>query len=529
MDLRNYAAEIHSLTEGLLATYLDRVESRGAGEVLGKEINDPIWGTVVLEPQEVVVLDSPLLQRLRRIRQLGVAHLVYPSAVHTRLEHSLGVCHQVGRLAASINSHASLDGDLIRPNDVRLLRMTGLCHDVGHGLMSHVVENALRDDGEVRSLIKSFRKSLGKDGKVQLSEMAAHFMLSSPAVERLLAVAYRTAGLPPEDNLGARMSRIVVGESVGDEVPLMHELISGPFDADKLDYMPRDAAMCGVPVVTDINRLIQKVRAVGLATAELPPEIAATVGQVVDRHTIVGIAPSGASTLDEVALGRSLMFDKIYRHHKVRAAEVMVASAVAQLSPHLGESALVPFRLTDEEFLSLSAKDLVEPGGTLGSAAHIGLDLIKRLHERELFVRAFAFSQHLPQDPYRGDPANRQAIESMIRECSTGVGRNDFVTNICRRLTSILDALSLDHLVSGLPDADLAPYVFVDPPAASIPDSKPDPNRAYLIGAEGEPRKVNQVNAELRGWSDAYVNTHDVGYVFCLRELSPYVFIGLRN
>jgi HD superfamily phosphohydrolase len=74
-----------------------------------KEINDALWGTIVLTPMEVVILDSPLLQRLRYVRQLGVVHWIYPGAVHTRFEHTLGVLFQMQQLIAALNTAAKIE------------------------------------------------------------------------------------------------------------------------------------------------------------------------------------------------------------------------------------------------------------------------------------------------------------------------------------------------------------------------------------------------------------------------------------
>jgi len=525
-----YREAVFKMTESLLRSYIDALPPTSVKDYRTKEFNDPVWGTIVLQPEEVVVLDSPLLQRLRQIRQLGVAHLVYPSAVHTRLEHSLGVCHQVGRLAASINAHST--PALLTPETIRLLRLTGLCHDVGHGLMSHVVENALRNNDNCEDLLLEFRESVDKDGKVQLSEVAAHFMLASPAFADLLRAAFERSHVVYDASIAVSMSKIVIGMKIGDEMPLLHELISGPFDADKLDYMPRDASMCGVPVVTDVNRLVQKVRAVSLATVELPIELQAAVMTTCQRHVVVGLAPSGASTLDEVAIGRSLMFDKIYRHQKVRAAEAMVAAVIDQVGDLISANrALVPLVLCDEEFLLLDRQRLVElAGGTVPPASEprveVAIDLIRRLRARQIFVRAFAFSQHMPRDPYRGDVDNRQAVENFMRSTGESHGRRAFVDEVADVTREMLRLLNRDDVLKPLPGGDPTPYIWVDPPASSIPDTKPDPSRAYLIGADGRPQRVDQVNAETRGWSDAYVNTHDMGYVFTIAALAPYVHLA---
>ncbi|MFB9768143.1 hypothetical protein ACFFOS_27450, partial [Nocardioides kongjuensis] len=101
--LESHRQALEQFAEELLRPYIERVT---AGHLVRepKEFNDPIWGTIRLSPLEVTILDSPLLQRLRRIRQLGVVHLVYMAATHTRLEHSLGVVHEVQQIVASLNA-----------------------------------------------------------------------------------------------------------------------------------------------------------------------------------------------------------------------------------------------------------------------------------------------------------------------------------------------------------------------------------------------------------------------------------------
>jgi HD superfamily phosphohydrolase len=123
----------------------DAVET---GQSFGrKEVNDPLWGTVSLTPSEVALLDTPLIQRLRYVRQLGVAQWTYPGAIHTRLSHTLGALHQVQTLASAINVAAAEAGEplLIAPMQIRILRLAALLHDIGHCAFSHVTEKALAE------------------------------------------------------------------------------------------------------------------------------------------------------------------------------------------------------------------------------------------------------------------------------------------------------------------------------------------------------------------------------------------------
>jgi hypothetical protein len=134
-----FKGSIETWAEAQLSRYLERLEKqqRELGDrplgLEAKEINDAVWGTIVFKPLELMLLDSPLLQRLRGIRQLGVVHLVYPSGVHTRFEHSIGAVHQVSRVIRSINEHSGAPHAIIVGSLEDLLRVTALCHDVATG------------------------------------------------------------------------------------------------------------------------------------------------------------------------------------------------------------------------------------------------------------------------------------------------------------------------------------------------------------------------------------------------------------
>lgn len=537
--LSRYETRINGFVESLLRPYLDRIAPVEAHGIASKELNDPVWGTIALDVVEVVVLDSPLLQRLRRIRQLGVVQYVYPGANHTRLEHSVGVCHQVQRLATSIALHAD-ESTPIPQEWIDTLRLAALCHDVGHGLMSHVIENALRFDDDSVDLILEFQDAVDKDSSSQLSEIAAYYMLRSPAFGELVQRARAIAGKAPDAGLHLRMADCIIGVSRDERFPLIHEAISGPFDCDKLDYMTRDAVMCGVPVVTDVVRLIQKVRAVEVRTDRLPIELQDRVADIGGTHTVVAVARSGASTLHEVSLARSLMHDKVYRHHKVRATEAMVAAVIAQVGEDLDDfSPMIPLAIDDEAFLALELDGIVSIAsarrkGLRGNARvraarqrEIAADLTWRLRERRLFVRAFAFSQKMPFDAYKNDSEQRAAIENLIRDADDGAARQELVTSIVARVQAMLDVLGEVPAIPSPVAADLGSYIWIDPPVMKRKsENDSDQNRAYLVDHGSRLVSMGKVSAETRGWADAYINTRDVGYVFCPAEIADYVHVA---
>lgn len=501
-----------------------------------KEFNDPVWGTILVRPAEVMILDSPLLQRLRTIAQLGVVHFVYPAARHSRLEHTLGVVHQVSRLIASLNEHYTGNGPAVSDQQLYLLRLTALCHDVGHGALSHVSENALATFEQIEDITLDFADREQVE-QAALAEIASYYIIGSPAFQSLLKEVQALVpdhGLPSCEETIKSMKRAIIGQPICHKVPLLHELISGPFDADKLDYMTRDAQMTGVPVVTDIPRLVQKVRAVDVARDDLRPEIAATVSSEEASYVITGIEFSGGRTVDELILARTLQQDKLYRHHKVRAIEAMVASFYHQMAAiELGAVPMLAFNLRDSDFTGLDRERIAEVIGRPLSDADepsvaVALDLAERLGRRELFVRAYAFSLGMPLDPYRADAEHYAGLERLVRESGSDFAeRGKLIDRVVAEMQAAL-AIGAPKLLERYPD--LKPYIWLDP-LYSAPDAN-DSARAYLISHQPGSKSVIRFQddyAESVRWASAYILTRDAGYVFAPNDLSQYAYVATEK
>ncbi len=530
--------ELEGWTEQLLRPYIARVE---AGEVrkTSKEFNDPVWSTIVLRPLEVTILDSPLLQRLRLIRQLGLVHLVYPAANHSRLEHSIGVVRQIDRLVESVNEHfanrtaAGAAGDdvgcAISEQLRHVLRLTALCHDVGHGAMSHVSENALEHFPEAQEIRDAFSDEIGSEEK-PLSEVASYLIIGTPAFGDLLSAAAAATNdhLPPSAE--EQMQRLVLGEKVNDRIPLLQEFMSGPFDADKLDYMTRDAMMSGVPIVTDTERLVQKIRAVRVPEGKLPDKVADTVAPQ-DEYVMTGISMSGARAIDELMLGRVLLHDKLYRHHKVRAAEAMVGSIFRLIAPVVEEGpAMAPLKLEDHQLLELQLQDLRGLAGrSLTSRerkrGRIAVLLAEMLRRRELFVRAFAFARDMPGDPYHAEPQHIDGLGDLVTNGEDLEFVEGVVERIAAELVKICELLQ-PQLVEKY-DGEFTPFLALDPPKLAPLDT--DAIHAYLITESGDNNRIYPARPGIAGasrWSDAYLLTRETGYVFSPEELAPFAYLA---
>lgn len=232
-------------------------------------VRDPLWNNIQLEPEALELLDTPAVQRLRYVRQLGHAFLVYPGATHTRFEHALGAYHLARRAIAALH-----DGGLAvdRADGLRL-RLAALLHDVGHYPFSHALEEA------------------GLPSHEELAERH----LAQPD----LAAALKHSGVP-----AAKLLPLIRGQS---KEPLAG-LVSGPVDVDKLDYLSRDAWMCGVPYgVIDVERL--------LASLVLAPSPGGRV--------VLALHEKGLSALESLLFAKYQMYRTVYWHHAVRAATVM--------------------------------------------------------------------------------------------------------------------------------------------------------------------------------------------------------------
>jgi uncharacterized protein len=310
--------------------------AEGLPDAVGKSrvvIREPVWGTITLDSTAVGVVDSAAFQRLRYIRQLGLTHLVYPGASHTRFDHALGVYHLIVRALTSM----ALDGGLepVPAPERRLVPLAGLLHDVGHYPFSHALEEL--DE----PLIPGHHEAL--TGR----------FLNDPDVRGALE-SVATDGVD-------RVEALIQGRSSS---PLQG-LVSGSLDLDKVEYLKRDALYCGVPYgEVDVDRLLN---ALVLLT---PPE---------GGGLEVGVDQKGVAALESLLFSKYQMFRNVYWHHAVRAGTVLYKRIVFDA---LGAGLLLAEELvgkTDEALLFLLAERAGERPGP--HADRVGL-MVSALHRR---------------------------------------------------------------------------------------------------------------------------------------------------
>jgi len=319
-----------------------------------KFIKDPVHGYVEVEEPLLPVLDSPPVQRLRHVKQLGFSCLVYPGANHTRFEHSLGTMH----LATILARHLGLD-----PAEVTLIAAAGLLHDIGHGPFSHTSE-------------------------AFLSEFAGHdhhrvdHLLGEPA----LASALDRADLDPP-----AIAALIRGEH-----PLS-DLIHGDLDADRMDYLQRDAHYTGVPYGTvDAERLIQS--------------------SLLQEGGGLGIDESGIAAAESLLIARTLMRSAVYFHHTSRIATAMLNLALCE---HAGAGSADPRALA-----------LLDDGGLCqalaASASPVARSLLAGLQERRLYKRALYVGRDQVGASLLTPRPSLGRMRALAREIASAAGREEW-------------------------------------------------------------------------------------------------------
>jgi HD superfamily phosphohydrolase len=299
---------------------------RHLDEDYSQPIRDPLWKHIYLSPALMALAASPAFRKIGGVKQLGVAHLVYPGATHTRLAHSLGVFYLAkrivrGLLASPRAPEVSLEG-------VRAFLCASLLHDIGHFPFTHSLKELPLQSHET---------------------LTARLILEAPLAslisEKLMVEPWVCAAIVDGD----------MDAQGRDEIVFFRRILSGVLDPDKLDYLNRDAYYCGVPYgIQDTDFVIDRIH----------------------PHPERGIAidASGLPAVENVLFSKYLMYRTVYWHRTVRIATAMIKKAVYLA---LGEGVLKAedlYGLDDEGFFRLTGEKDYPPFG-----------LIRKVAARELY------------------------------------------------------------------------------------------------------------------------------------------------
>lgn len=233
-----------------------------------KIFNDPIYGFITI-PNELIfdIIEHPYFQRLRRIRQLGLTHLIYPGALHTRFHHSIGSMHLMNEAISILKDK----GQFISSDETYGAYIAILLHDIGHGPYSHTLEHSIVNEIRHEDLSISYMHRLNDFFKGQLQIGIDIFRNHHPK-------------------------------------KFLHKLVNSQLDMDRLDYLKRDSFFTGVSEGTiNTERIIKML-------------------QVVDND--LAVEAKGIYSIEKFIIARRLMYWQVYLHKTVLAAEYMLMNAL---------------------------------------------------------------------------------------------------------------------------------------------------------------------------------------------------------
>jgi HD superfamily phosphohydrolase len=351
-------------------------EYHAAKSLRPKVINDALLGNLYFSKHEVAVIDSPLLQRLKRIKQTGLVYQVYPSATHSRFEHSLGTATLAEKCFDAIQERASVESQSVELNpdrtkgDLGHLRMAAMLHDVGHGLCSHASEQIY----ELLSDLQEFKQN-PKYAKNAPGEILSYLIIISPTFrswfdENVVKACQAQLDL---DLVG----QIVLGRHPDPARHFLAQIVSSPYDADKLDYIARDSYYCGLALTVDLPRFYSMIST----------DVQDGFGVLVLRSYV---------PLEQILFSKMTLFGSVYHHQKAKCLDSMLRATIQHIANNPSECKIsldgreITFAdpveylyLTDDEFFNQ-----IQPFGDAFVRRMIG-----RFQRRELFVRCLEISR----------------------------------------------------------------------------------------------------------------------------------------
>ncbi len=361
-----------------------------------KVVQDPVHGNILVGGLFLDVVDRPEMQRLRSVRQLGLGHLVFPGANHTRFEHCLGTYHLSGRMASAIGLDRT-DSDTVR--------MAGLLHDVCHAPFSHCMEHTMEEVTGLDHMELARSLITGKipnhadvdddlfDGMPSIGEVISRESIDPKEVCDL--IAYPDSAKDDLDFFTERKDHFPSNDYA-------HQIIHGPVDADQMDYLMRDAYYTGLSHgFIDCDRLINTMN--------------------VHNDRIV-LRRGGITAAEGLMVSRSLMYTSVYFHETTRIAERMLVKAVEASGIDLSQMYL----WTDSDL----THRVVESGGKSSNC-------IRRIMNRDINKKAFAvYSADMDDEkaskliPY----ASIEGAERLEQEIADQADLDVF--NVCAELTT---------------------------------------------------------------------------------------------
>lgn len=250
------------------------------------------------------IVDSITFQRLRHIKQMGMAELVFPTAVHNRFSHCFGAAYVAYQIAEKVTKRMSLQED-IKDDVIKYALASSLLHDIGHGPFSHAFE---------KLLIKQGGDEKDKNNTIKHEDWTDHFINDFESVLSHDGIDHKKV---------SQMIQKKYELKENDPLNIAADITSSQLDADRLDYLLRDSHFCGVPYGhTDITWILNHLVAIDQETGT-PPRL--------------GILYKGWQAVEDFLLCRRAMYQNIYNHHKINAIQHLMIEFLKLVSKSLFE------------------------------------------------------------------------------------------------------------------------------------------------------------------------------------------------
>jgi HD superfamily phosphohydrolase len=353
-----------------------------------RRVQDPVHGLMEFRGMESIVIEvlrAPELQRLRRVRQLGLAHLVFPGAEHSRLVHSLGASYLAIQFARRLQEacHNYLV-EALTPSEaaVRDAALAALCHDLGHGPLSHAWEREVVGEDYPRE------RWLGALGLVSEQERLAGLKWHEVVAQGLLAwPGGQLHQLRERHEAGSsqRLRFLLQGKHY---IPYLPRLLRADVDVDRADFIRRDTHQCGVAYGRyDLDWLLSTC----------------TVGRTAEDELVVGFDRRKAlRVVEQFLVARRALYETVYYHKTVHSAEGMVTLFLRRLREVIRDYTPLDAGRVVEPLVRVISGEVLEPPELLAlddfslwvlidNVAHAprmdatARDLARRVVERDLF------------------------------------------------------------------------------------------------------------------------------------------------
>lgn len=436
-----------------------------------KIIHDKVWGTQSFESWEVAIIDLPLVQRLRHIHQTSLAYMTFPTALHTRFDHSLGVCSGTKKLAKEV---LNLKKD--EPLWHNLIA-AALLHDIGHGPFSHLSEETYAiTPGLFDELIYSVSgQTTPPYPKGSPHEVIGALLLCTTAVRRFFARLNDHYKIEIDPEL---VGNIIAGKGYPDNFAASN-LVNGPYDADKIDYLRRDSSFSGIPIALDFDRLVHSL----------------------DKHDDpqssrqeLAIRMQGIVPAEHILFGKATLYSTVYHHHKVRAADCLfkgIIERILELKEGFNDRSFSDpadmLYFVDSDFTKWIQ---YQPNIEDKVLSH----LLKKLSRRELPVRILQISNHTVEEG---------SLQNLLRyrECELSEANQEY--NYIKSLrTKITKLVKSKFQVSDIDKSE----VWID-----LPHS-PSLGDGTVITENGDLKQLSAV-FPTKQWVEFYKMHKYVGYV----------------